>query len=116
MYTLNANAIVAAEMITATREPSSDRLYQLIRAKTSGGSCFMQAARVDVQKTHHCTVSGQEANLELQPTITIPHMNTIKGSHLDGRKYFRARLLGTYDWTSVYIFRSDEKHLTSNRA
>jgi hypothetical protein len=45
MYTLNAPAIVAAEKITAMREPSSERLYQLISAETSEGACFWQVAR-----------------------------------------------------------------------
>ena len=37
MYTLNAPATVAAEKNTAMREPSSERLYQLITRQTSEG-------------------------------------------------------------------------------
>jgi hypothetical protein len=37
-----------------------------------------------------------EEKSNLEPTIAIPHTNTIKGIHRDGCKYFRARLLGTY--------------------
>jgi hypothetical protein len=50
MYTLNAPAIVAAEKNTAMREPSSERLYQLIAGANVRGDLFLAS---DKQQTHH---------------------------------------------------------------
>jgi hypothetical protein len=41
MYTLNAPAIVAAEKNTAMREPSSERLYQLIAGANIRRNLFL---------------------------------------------------------------------------
>ena len=48
-----------------------------------------------------------------QHTIAIPHTNTIKGSHRDGRRCFKARLLGTYQTSSVksFMVRGEAPHL-----
>ena len=47
------------------------------------------------------------AELKRQPTITIPHANTIKGSHRFGLRYFRTRLLGTFQ-KSVHVYQLEE--------
>jgi hypothetical protein len=53
MHTLNAPAIVAAEKITAMREPSSERLYQLIGRKRQKELVFGKRPGVTVQQTYH---------------------------------------------------------------
>ena len=62
------------------------------------------------------SVCIEAADLEWWHTIAIPHTNTIKGSHLDGRRYLRARLLGTYQTNVRYLLVGGEAPPTSKKA
>ena len=72
---------------------------------------------LQVKSSRKFELEQKAGDLEWRNTIVIPHTSTINGSHRDGRRYLRARLLGTYQTSVRYLLiGASEKHPTSNKA